>query len=806
MAKRTKGSAAVAEVVDVSEEVAAFEERHEAIAAEIAQGARRTDGRIEPGAAVDGEAIDAAPIGVSGETVGCSECGTVSIHGRPAKLIGGLCGSCRRAAGEAPQFATGGVVDASPVLVGETPLEDTAHVPAADAPPAFDGTAGGDSGGAGAMAEIPLVQVHPSTFNARRDFDAAQLQELADSIGEYGLLQPIIVRPDEGGGYEIVDGERRYRASKLAGKRTICAVVRVTDDLMSRKVSLIANLRRQGLNAIEEARGYQELRDNFGLSDDDIAASVNGSRPGVANARRLLGLPPAVLAMVERGELSPTHGRALLRFAKWAPVCEKVAELATKEKWESKTLEGGLPGAYELENKGLVKNMGYYKASFPECKACPFDAYFVAGNHYCIQPEHWRELHRESEIAEGERVKCALASQEAAKQRAIDASAKAKGAPADVSESAAEPEKAIALADIGAIPGAKVLTASTERPAGCSPDCACDVIGKLRGATVEACIDEKRWNLLTGRDKRASNKALRAELQGVTVKLDAALHRGELGAESTALITSLALERIHHNAWYREAIKLTMYKPIGKVTFDTYTAAGKRKALEAVAALEPMLVARFIAGCLAGEELKSSIEHASPAPMAQWLAGQLAGEDVSAAPEGAADSDGAVAETAEPAAASGDGLRCRVCGTSDRVSSWFGVCSAHEPDPTTYDWALWWLVFRKGQYLECWNSIYQTGADDQSIAAILGIVFAAEGEGIQGFPSAKTDIHWGMQGEAIRVSFRSDTLRFVHLGDDVVSDVRGALDILRPGDVRPAYVAPVAETNDVADAAEGAVA
>ncbi|MEG1633870.1 MAG: ParB/RepB/Spo0J family partition protein [Oscillospiraceae bacterium] len=159
---------------------------------------------------------------------------------------------------------------------------------------------------------LPISKVEPRENQPRTCFDEAALQELAQSIGEFGLIQPITVRKLDSGYYQIIAGERRWRASRLAGLTEVPVRVIEADEKLATELALVENLQREDLNPLEEARGYRSLIDGFGLTQEEAAQRVGKSRPAVTNAMRLLSLAPEVAAMVEGGELSAGHARALL--------------------------------------------------------------------------------------------------------------------------------------------------------------------------------------------------------------------------------------------------------------------------------------------------------------------------------------------------------------------------------------------------------------------------------------------------------------------------------------------------------------
>lgn len=169
---------------------------------------------------------------------------------------------------------------------------------------------------------LPISKVEPRSEQPREYFDQEALEALADSIRQYGLIQPITVRKLDSGYYQIIAGERRWRASRLAGLTEVPVRVIEADDRRTAELALVENLQREDLNPIEEAKGYKLLIEEYGLTQEDAARSVGRSRPAVTNAMRLLMLTPPVMEMVEKGKLSAGHARAILS------VCEPSKQLA----------------------------------------------------------------------------------------------------------------------------------------------------------------------------------------------------------------------------------------------------------------------------------------------------------------------------------------------------------------------------------------------------------------------------------------------------------------------------------------------
>ena len=159
---------------------------------------------------------------------------------------------------------------------------------------------------------LKISEIEPNREQPRKDFNEEALRELADSIATHGVLQPLLVRPIAGGGYQLVAGERRWRASRMAGLSEVPVVIREMTDSEMTQLALIENLQREDLNSVEEALGYKSIMETYNLTQDEVARAVGKSRPAVANAMRLLNLPNEVLDMLKDGEISAGHARALL--------------------------------------------------------------------------------------------------------------------------------------------------------------------------------------------------------------------------------------------------------------------------------------------------------------------------------------------------------------------------------------------------------------------------------------------------------------------------------------------------------------
>ena len=162
------------------------------------------------------------------------------------------------------------------------------------------------------VKKIKITQIEPNKTQPRTAFDEEKIEELAESIREYGLIQPIVVKLNKNGFYTIIAGERRWRASRLAGLKEVPAVIKEVSEQTEKEITLIENIQREDLNALEEAAGIKELMDEYGLTQDEVAKKIGRSRSAVANILRLLNLPPEIQEMVKKEEISQGHARALL--------------------------------------------------------------------------------------------------------------------------------------------------------------------------------------------------------------------------------------------------------------------------------------------------------------------------------------------------------------------------------------------------------------------------------------------------------------------------------------------------------------
>ena len=214
------------------------------------------------------------------------------------------------------------------------------------------------------IVELKIVDVEPNKDQPRKEFDKEKLDELADSISKHGVIQPIIVTK-QGSIYQIVAGERRWRASKQAGLKKIPAIIRNYDEIKIMEVALIENLQRENLNPVEEALGYKSLMETFNLTQDKISERVGKSRSAIANSLRLLNLPDKVLSMLEKGDISTGHAKVILSVNnknEQIQIAEQVVERKmsvreTENYIKSKSKNKKAPTSQSSEVKMAIKEM-----------------------------------------------------------------------------------------------------------------------------------------------------------------------------------------------------------------------------------------------------------------------------------------------------------------------------------------------------------------------------------------------------------------------------------------------------------------
>lgn len=212
---------------------------------------------------------------------------------------------------------------------------------------------------------IKISDIEPNKDQPRKYFDKDKLDELARSVSEHGLLQPLIVRPAEDNRYIIISGERRWRAARMAGLLEVSALIKDIDDKSSLEIGLIENLQREDLNIIEEAKGYKSLLEDYNLTQEEISKRVGKSRPVIANALRILALPDDIIKMIEKGELTAGHARALLPLMEKFDI-KKLLEIAgqiVKNNLTVRDIENMAKNAEKKDDRPPAQNPNdiYYK-------------------------------------------------------------------------------------------------------------------------------------------------------------------------------------------------------------------------------------------------------------------------------------------------------------------------------------------------------------------------------------------------------------------------------------------------------------
>jgi ParB family transcriptional regulator, chromosome partitioning protein len=226
-------------------------------------------------------------------------------------------------------------------------------------------TSGGGEPGEQELRELAVEAISPSPRQPRRRFDEQSLRALASSLGDRGVLQPVLVRPRAGGDYELVAGERRWRAAQIAGLKTIPALVRPRGDAEALELALIENMAREDLNPVEEAQACAALVEELGLTREQVGRRVGRSRVAVSNLMRLLDLPEEALQCLREGKLSEGHGRALLLVEDHA-ARRQLARKAARERWSVRTLEARARAVGVDARAGAARARGRQGAVHPD--------------------------------------------------------------------------------------------------------------------------------------------------------------------------------------------------------------------------------------------------------------------------------------------------------------------------------------------------------------------------------------------------------------------------------------------------------
>ena len=228
------------------------------------------------------------------------------------------------------------------------------------------------------VSTLKLTDIEPNKSQPRKNFDITALNTLADSIRQNGVIQPLLVRSMPDGTYQIVAGERRWRAAKMAGLTEVPVLVKELTDLQAQQIALIENLQRENLNPIEEANGYKELMDKFGMTQEEVARVVGKARSSIANSLRLLNLPPIIAEMVSNNELSTGHCKVLLGVSETKDMVELAHKAAGKDV-SVREMERMVKALDKKEKTEKKKDTFYMEAEISLAKALETNVIIVPG-------------------------------------------------------------------------------------------------------------------------------------------------------------------------------------------------------------------------------------------------------------------------------------------------------------------------------------------------------------------------------------------------------------------------------------------
>ena len=228
------------------------------------------------------------------------------------------------------------------------------------------------------VSTLKLTDIEPNKSQPRKNFDITALNTLADSIRQNGVIQPLLVRSMPDGTYQIVAGERRWRAAKMAGLTEVPVLIKELTDLQAQQIALIENLQRENLNPIEEANGYKELMDKFGMTQEEVARVVGKARSSIANSLRLLNLPPIIAEMVSNNELSTGHCKVLLGVSETKDMVELAHKAAGKDV-SVREMERMVKALDKKEKPEKKKDTFYTEAEISLAKALETNVIIVPG-------------------------------------------------------------------------------------------------------------------------------------------------------------------------------------------------------------------------------------------------------------------------------------------------------------------------------------------------------------------------------------------------------------------------------------------
>lgn len=393
-------------------------------------------------------------------------------------------------------------------------------------------------------ADVEIGAIAPSRLNPRKRFDDDALAELADSIRRLGVLEPVLLRDSKKAGppFTLIAGERRWRAARRAGLTTIPArILAGITDQQALEIALIENLQRRDLDPIEEAEGYRQLHEVLHLKQREIAERVGKSQPAIANAIRLLSLPEDVIELIRTGQLSPTHGVALLRYGAAPAVVSALAAIVVRDHIPTAQIESGMVWerhAYVLQTQGMIVSFGRPEFDAAVCDRCPFDALVVHKTNWgtsrtCVRPEHYREL-----------TEAARAAATAAREAALaEAAAGHDGAPA----------KPVALESLKW--GEYTAIHPSMRPVGCTDACSCVQLAVgFDGQLGPICVNPQRYRTLQAADERAKTKARKTAAAALLTEVQTAMDQvAEVTGREVALLAAFVAGNLPGGSYQKRA-------------------------------------------------------------------------------------------------------------------------------------------------------------------------------------------------------------------------------------------------------------
>lgn len=455
---------------------------------------------------------------------------------------------------------------------------------------------------------VAIDQLTVNPHNPRATFDDAELAELAASIRSIGVLSPILARPSaDNGHYEIVAGERRYRAAQLAGLSSVPVTVRQLDDQEAQRLALIENLQRVDLSPLEEAQGYARLRE-LGYKQTKIGELVGRGQSSVAKALALLDLPAGTRKLLDEKRLTAAHGAAVAKFREWPAIADRIAELAAERQTPARDLEHRVPFSQHLIAEKLLVPVYDHDPWSETCRnRCPYGAY--RRDDYrgvCLRPEHRDELKAEHQAQE----------QQAARERL----AAATGV-----------ERETGMPRLRDMENGTYERIDGMSPEGCTAE-ACPCRGQALGITdqpVSICTDVKRYRRLKAQQTRVEKQARREWLETAQRELDEKLLSCEkLSSRDLAPLVLAVLER----NWYdlrdsRQQLADRYTEVDGLIDFATWSAsiAGVRpnpQNLEQLALVPAPRLLRLALAALLLPELEKAGQYGQTSVKAEWYLGR----------------------------------------------------------------------------------------------------------------------------------------------------------------------------------------